>query len=110
MDRCRGVVYGRSGPSLDGMRMDDTPAGLVRWLFAAAGDGRETGPLPMRVGPVTLHDSVGSRVTDGRALQELIEPYREGFSDLRFHVEDLLEQGDLMAARCRVIGTHRGLP
>ncbi|MEX2550277.1 MAG: ester cyclase [Nitriliruptoraceae bacterium] len=88
--------------------MDDEPAGLVRWLFAAAWSDGETGSLPERVGAVTFHYGGSARETDGRALQDLITAYREAFPDLRFVVEDLVERGDRVAVRCRFTGTHRG--
>ena len=42
------------------------------------------------------------------ALKELVTAYRAAFPDLRYTVEDLIAEGDKVAARWKVEGTHRG--
>jgi steroid delta-isomerase-like uncharacterized protein len=50
-----------------------------------------------------------SRDTVGyEAYREEISAYRAAFPDLRYTVEDQLAEGDLVASRWTVRGTHRG--
>lgn len=84
------------------------PACFVRWLFASAWSEGETDSLGERIGEVTFHYGGSAVATDGDRLRTLIGQYREGFPDLRFEVEDLIEQGDRIAVRARLRGTHLG--
>ncbi len=48
-------------------------------------------------------------VTPDRAgVRQFVEQFRTAFPDTRWTVEDLLTDGDRMAARVRIRGTHRG--
>lgn len=80
----------------------------MRWLFDAVWSQGQTDQLAQRVGEVTFHHSGAARRTDGRSLGVVVEQYRQAFPDLRFEVEDLVEQADRVAARLRLRGTHRG--
>jgi steroid delta-isomerase-like uncharacterized protein len=41
-------------------------------------------------------------------VKAFVQMFREGFSDLHASVEDVLEEGDRVATRVRVTGTHDG--
>jgi steroid delta-isomerase-like uncharacterized protein len=41
-------------------------------------------------------------------LQQTVALFRGAFPDLRMHIEDLVVEGDLAAARVRMSGTHKG--
>ncbi len=54
------------------------------------------------------HDPNSPEVRGPEAEQRLVEMYRAAFPDLRFTVEHLVAEGDSVAARLTVRGTHRG--
>jgi len=41
-------------------------------------------------------------------VKTFIETFRTGFPDIQVEVESAVEEGDMVAARCRVTGTHEG--
>ena len=90
------------------MSPPEAPAALVRWLFEYAWSQGETDRLDELIGELTFHYGGSAIVTDGGRLRGLIGQYREGFPDLRFEVADLIEQGELIAVRSRLRGTHLG--
>ncbi|WP_276611600.1 ester cyclase [Cryptosporangium phraense] len=48
-------------------------------------------------------------IGDGRGpLKRLIQANTDAFADLRYEIDPLIEQGDLIAVRLTVTGTHRG--
>jgi predicted ester cyclase len=81
---------------------------VVRWLFEEVWSQGETEALASRIGPLTFHYAGTARRTDGGELALIIDRWREGFPDLQFSVEDLIEQGDRVAVRARLQGTHLG--
>lgn len=87
----------------------DAHKDLVRWLFEEVFSRGRTHDLEDRIGEVTFHYGGTTRQTDGGALRELVDGYRSGFPDLQFDVEDLVGEGDRVAARLRLRGTHRGV-
>jgi steroid delta-isomerase-like uncharacterized protein len=50
--------------------------------------------------PLTLHSR--------EELKQLVTALRGAFPDLRFHLEDALAEGDRVATRWTMTGTHRG--
>lgn len=81
---------------------------FVRWLFDEVWSQGHTEALRSRLGPLHFHHAGAVRQTDGSELAAIIERWREGFPDLSFSVEDLIEQGDRIAVRARLQGTHLG--
>ncbi len=55
-----------------------------------------------------LTDPAGNNVSGAAAFRAFHRLFRSAFPDLHFVVEDVLIDGDRMAARCRVTGTHSG--
>ncbi|MBI3185337.1 MAG: ester cyclase [Myxococcales bacterium] len=45
---------------------------------------------------------------DRDGLKRQVELYRAAFPDLRGTVDEVIEQGDTVALRCRMTGTHQG--
>jgi steroid delta-isomerase-like uncharacterized protein len=54
------------------------------------------------------HDPATPGVRGVEGLQQLIASYHEAFPDLRLTIEDLLAEGETVAARWSGSGTHRG--
>lgn len=83
-------------------------AAFIRSLFDEAWSQGRTETLTESVGELTFHYGGNATSTDGAALAKVIRSYRTGFPDLRFEVEDLIEDGDTVAVRARLRGTHEG--
>jgi steroid delta-isomerase-like uncharacterized protein len=45
---------------------------------------------------------------DRAGFLQALAPFWTGFPDIRFAIEDLIAEGDRVAARFRMTGTHRG--
>lgn len=59
-------------------------------------------------GPFTFHvRGESTRMTLGD-LVDIVERWREGFPDLSFEITDLVEEGDRVAMRARLVGTNTG--
>ncbi len=83
-------------------------APLVRWLFEAVWSRGETDELSQRLGTHTFHYRDDSGELDPSQLAGIVEGWRTGFPDLEFRITDLVADGDLVATRCRLTGTHLG--
>ena len=81
---------------------------LVRWIFDEVWSQGQTDALGSLLGPLTFHYAGAARQTSGDELAGIINRWRAGFPDLRFAVEDLVEQEDRVAVRARLQGTHLG--
>lgn len=81
---------------------------LVRWLFDAVWSRGETDDLTQRLGTHTFHYRDRVMALGPSDLAELIDGWRTGFPDLEFRIVDLVADGDLVATRCRLTGTHLG--
>jgi len=81
---------------------------LVRWLFEAVWSRGETDELPQRLGPHSFHYRDSTMELGPSELAGLVDGWRTGFPDLEFRIVDLVADGDLVATRCRLTGTHLG--
>jgi predicted ester cyclase len=54
------------------------------------------------------HMPNGRDIRGREAIKQEVAVLRRGFPDLQFTVEDLVAEGDRVAARCTGQGTHRG--
>lgn len=81
---------------------------FVRQMFDEAWSQGHTAMIAEQIGDVVFHYGGQDRPTNGHELQAVIERWREGFPDLRFEVEDLVEDDDRIAVRARLGGTHLG--
>ena len=89
------------------MSVEENKALIRRWdELWNAGDAAAIAAL---VTPdYVRHDPNGPEVRGPAAERQLVELYRAAFPDLRFTIEHLVADGDLVMARVTVRGTHRG--
>src|SRR5690349_23162152 len=50
----------------------------------------------------------GGQFTGPEGLKQLVAMYRTAFPDTQFELQDLIEEGDKVAARIAASGTHKG--
>lgn len=55
-----------------------------------------------------LTDENGNELCGPEGFKPFFESFRKAFPDLQVKVEDTVVEGDKIAARCTVIGTHAG--
>jgi predicted ester cyclase len=55
------------------------------------------------------HDPTMRRESGPVGFSRVVAIFREGFPDLRFIIEETVEQGDKLAVRFTLHGTHRGV-
>jgi len=55
-----------------------------------------------------LRDADGTDLTGKAHFLPFVQRYREAFPDMQIVVEDVVVEGDKIAGRCVVRGTHRG--
>jgi steroid delta-isomerase-like uncharacterized protein len=55
-----------------------------------------------------LSDTDGNEVHGPEAFKRLQRQFVESFPDMHIEVEDTVVEGDMIAARCRVTGSHLG--
>lgn len=112
MRRCYWVLL--TFLSLGCSRPPETPpaseAELIRALFTEAWNTGDVSMLDAASASdsVLFHyrgTSMPQRVED---LESLIAHWRSAFPDLRMELLDLIQEGDLVAARVRYSGTHEG--
>ena len=89
------------------MSLEENKALVRRWVeLWNAGDVSAVGEF---VAPgYVRHDPNGPEVRGPEAEQRLIAMYLAAFPDLRFTLEHLVAEGDIVAARLTARGTHRG--
>ncbi len=81
---------------------------FVRQTFVEAWSQGRTEVVEEHIGDVIFHYGGDGRRTDGQELGSVIERWRDGFPDLQFAIEDLVEGNDRVAVRARLRGTHLG--
>jgi steroid delta-isomerase-like uncharacterized protein len=54
------------------------------------------------------HEAFPGLSSDKAGVRAFFELFRSAFPDLRMQVEDMIAEGDRVAARCRMTGSHRG--
>ncbi len=81
---------------------------FVRQTFVEAWSQGRTELIEEHIGDVTFHYGGDGWRTDGQELRSVIERWRDGFPDLQFAIEDLVEGNDRIAVRARLRGTHLG--
>jgi steroid delta-isomerase-like uncharacterized protein len=85
------------------------PDALVAAYYSALTDNRldDLNTLPSE--DFEEHELLPGIPPNGAGLKQKYSLPRSGFSDLRFGVEDLLANGDRVAVRVTVGGTHNGV-
>lgn len=86
----------------------DARVEFIRATFEEAWSRGRSAFLEDEVGDVLFHHGGERRLVNGRELRSVIESWRAGFPDLEFTVEDLIGQGERVAVRARLRGTHEG--
>lgn len=85
------------------------PSAVVRLIFERAWNEGDFEGLPeVLADQVVYHFRRSSRDMDLLALEGVIVLWRQAFPDLRFTIEDLTSEGDLVSARLTYGGTHLG--
>jgi len=82
---------------------------VVRALFDEAWSAGSFGNLGHLLAPeLQFHFRGRARPTSVAQFQEMVGMWRTAFPDLRFNIEDIVSNGDRVAARFTFTGTHRG--
>jgi len=83
---------------------------IIRRLYDEAISKGNLDLIDQLVDPnVVEHDELPPGLTpDREGVKQFFAMFRSAFPDLRFQIEDLLADGDRVAARVTVSGTHRG--
>jgi steroid delta-isomerase-like uncharacterized protein len=79
-----------------------------RWMEEVWNKGRVDAIDEMLAGDVVIHGLGGGDVHGPEGYRPFFERMRSAFSDVRVVVDDAVAQGDTVAARCTVSGTHTG--
>jgi steroid delta-isomerase-like uncharacterized protein len=84
-------------------------AGIIREIFDRAWNRADFDGLD-RFFPAdfAFHYRRATRMMNLEDLERTVAAWRRAFPDLHFSVQDLVEQGDLVAARLTHAGTHKG--
>ena len=76
--------------------------------FANSGDTEFIAKLVDEIVEPDVRNHTPVEATGARVLKELFARLHRAFPDLRVTVEDLIEEGDKVAGRNTLTGTHRG--
>lgn len=89
--------------------MTATPKEIVRQIFEAAWNRAEFEGLEhVFADEIQMHFRGQSFSTNLEDLRRLVAVWRGAFPDLHFVVEELIAEGDIVAVRLTMSGTHRG--
>jgi steroid delta-isomerase-like uncharacterized protein len=81
---------------------------LHRWMEEVWNKGRVDAIDEMLAGDVVIHGLGGEAIRGPEGYKPFFESMHNTFSKISVVVEDAVEQGDTIAARCTVRGTHTG--
>jgi len=91
------------------MSVDENKALVRRWFEVAWNEHRPEAVAELLADDCVLHDNQPGQDSRGFAgWMEQTRPFREALPDLHFTVEDIVGEGDTVAARFVVCGTHCG--
>ena len=91
------------------MKSEDNKAFVRRWFEEVWNKGREGAIDEMFAADGLAHGLEGDAPVRGAAgFKPFFRKFREAFPEIRVTVEDAITEGDKVAARCSVRGTHRG--
>lgn len=89
--------------------MTESNKECVRRLFSEVWSSGKLGLLDTLIGAAYVdHNPASGQVSGTEGVKDRVEALRAAFPDLRFTVEELVAEGDLVAARCSWRGTHKG--
>jgi steroid delta-isomerase-like uncharacterized protein len=78
-----------------------------RWFEEVWNKGREAAIDDMLNSRATVH-GLGADLQGPEAFKGFHRAYRNAFPDVKIHIEDIVAEGDTVAARWTGTGTHRG--
>ena len=82
---------------------------LVRHLFETVWNDRDFVGVEKMWGPdVLFHFRQSTSSLGPEGLQAMVESHHSAFPDFRFVVGDIIAEGDRVAARVRISGSHTG--
>jgi steroid delta-isomerase-like uncharacterized protein len=82
---------------------------LVRRYYSEVWNAWSAPALEELLSPdIVFHGSIGTAVTGIAEFQQYVNHIRSAFPDFHNHVEELIAEGDKVAARLTYTGTHRG--
>jgi steroid delta-isomerase-like uncharacterized protein len=91
------------------MKSEDNKAFVRRWFEEVWNKGREGAIDEMFAADGLAHGLEGDEPIRGAAgFKPFFHKFRTAFPEIRVTVEDAVAEGDKVAARCSVRGTHRG--
>ena len=89
--------------------MSEANKDCVRRLYEDVWTRGKVGLLDTLIGAAYVdHNPASGQAAGAGGVKARVETLREAFPDLRFAVEDLVAEGDLVAARFSWRGTHKG--
>lgn len=89
--------------------MTESNKEIIRRLFDAVLNGGKLGLLDTIVGAAYVdHNPVAGQAAGAAGVKARVAALREGFPDLRFTLEDIVGEDEIVAARYHWRGTHRG--
>ena len=92
-----------------GYETSDSAAFIRRWFEEVWNKGREEAIDEMFAADGLAHGLEGDAPIRGAAeFKPFFHKFRAAFPEIRVTVEDAVAEGDKVAARCSVRGTHRG--
>jgi len=89
--------------------MSEANKDCVRRLYEDVWTRGKVGLLDTLIGAAYVdHNPASGQAAGTGGVKARVETLRQAFPDLRFAVEDLVAEGDLVAARFSWRGTHKG--
>ena len=89
----------------------DNKALIERWFEEVWNKGREEAIDELFADDGVAHglaDAPGVTLRGPAGFKPFFQSFRDAFPDIEVIVEDTVTEGDKIAARCRVRGTHKG--
>ncbi len=82
---------------------------LVRRYYSEVWNAWSAPALEKLISPgIVFHGSIGTAVKGIAEFQQYVNRIRSAFPDFHNHIEELIAEGDKVAARLTYTGTHRG--
>ena len=82
---------------------------LIRRYYSELWDAWSTAAIDELISPnIVFRGSIGTVVNGSDEFKQYVNKIRAAFPDFHNHIEDLIGEGDRVAARLTYTGTHRG--
>src|SRR5215217_2194401 len=105
-----GRVASRAAPGRRKRAMSERNEELMRRAVDEVWNGGRTEVIDEMFGPGDVrHDpALPQPVSGARGFEDVVRMYRTAFPDLNLVIEEMLSTDDVVVARWRAAGTHRG--